>query len=145
MRPDAASVIEGLYIACRRADIEGMLELCAEDIVLVLHVPEDVSRYAGEMNGKPAVRRYLTDLHAAWSMIVVEPGRMRVEGGLVREVARFRSVFRATGDIYESNYRHIWHVEDGLITRCEEFQDTPRLRAFLHLKCNGLAPAARRR
>lgn len=57
MRPDAASLIEGLYIACRRADIEGMLELCAEDMVLVLHVPEDVSRYAGEMNGKPAVRR----------------------------------------------------------------------------------------
>lgn len=134
MFKDPASVIEALYAACRRADIDAMLECCADDIVVVLRVPEEVSRYAGEMTGKEALRRYLTDLHAAWSMLVVEPGPMKFEGGLVRELTRFRSLFRATGDIYESNYRHIWHIEDGLITRCEEFQDTPMLRAFLNLK-----------
>lgn len=144
MLRDARSTIEALYAACLRADVDAMMACCADDMTLVLHVPSDVSRYAGELVGKSQVRRYTEALHAAWSMIIVEPGPMRVEGGLVRELTRFRSLFRATGDIYESNYRHIWHVEDGLITRCEEFQDTPMLRAFLRLKGKSEALGSRR-
>jgi hypothetical protein len=134
MHRDAATAVESLFAACRQGDIAGMLDCCSDDIVFVLHVPPSVSRYSGEIVGKPAVERYLRDLLAAWSMLDVRPGPMRIDGGLVREVTRFRSRFRATGDVFESNYRHIWHVEDGLITRCEEYQDTPMLKAFLSLR-----------
>ena len=133
MRSGPEATIEALFAAWRLADIETTLAYCSDAIVYELHLPDSKLRYAGEITGKEAVGRYLRDVVATWEFLQLEPGPMHVEGGLVREVTQFKSRVRTTGDILEGRKRHIWHVEFGLVTRCEEFQDTPMLRAFLGL------------
>ena len=133
MRADPEAVIEGLFAAWRLADIEATLSYCSDDIVYQLHVPDSVARFNGELVGKAAVRQYLSEVAAKWDFLILEPGPMQIDGGIVREVTEFKSRLRATGDIIESHKRHIWHVEHGLVTRCEEFQDSQLLRAFFGL------------
>lgn len=133
MRSDPESVVEGLFFAWQLADVEATLSYCAESIVYVLHVPPEASRYHGPLIGKPAVRAYLQAVVAAWEFLSITPGPMQIENGVVREITCFRSRYRKTGAVIESCKRHVWHVEHGLVTRCEEFQDNPLMQAFFGL------------
>lgn len=133
MRSDPEAVVEGLYAALRLTDVEATLAYCADHMVYVLHGPSGRSRYGGEIVGKAAVRSYLNAVVKAWEFLLIEPGPFRVEGGVIREVTRFRSRFRVTGDILESQKRHVWMVEKGMVTRCDEYQDAKLMKAFLEM------------
>lgn len=133
VRSDPEAVIEGLYAALRLADVEATLAYCADHMVYVVHVPSGRSISGGEIAGKGAIRSYLNAVVAAWEFLLIEPGPMQVEGGVVREVTSFRARLRARGDVLDSQKRHVWLVENGHVTRCEEFQDAKLMEAFLGL------------
>ncbi len=131
MRNDAEAVVEGFYAAWRLQDIDATLGYCAYDFHYTVHQPEGVKGLGGHMVGKAAVRPYLVAVCGIWEFIYLAPVSLSVNGNKVRGLTRFHSVHRRTGLPLTGTKRHVWQVENGLITSVEEYHDAGQIKAFL--------------
>jgi ketosteroid isomerase-like protein len=132
MRCDQETIVEAAIRAWFLQDVDTTLAYCHDDVCYVIHGPPE-AKFARQYCGKGEVRAYLNSVCDAWDFIFMEPTGVTNDGNMVREITRFRSRHKASGDILESVKRHVWIVEGGRIVRVDEFQDTPFMRAFLKL------------
>ena len=133
MRSDAEGVVEGLYAAWRLQDVDTTLAYCADEMRYTVHQPEGISGIGGVVSGKPALRSYLEAICATWEFAVLTPVILYVDSTVVREQTRFSSVHRRSGLPLAGTKRHIWHIENGRVVNCDEYQDAVRIRAFLRM------------
>jgi ketosteroid isomerase-like protein len=140
MRCDQETIVEAAMRAWFLQDVDTTLAYCRDDICYVIHGPPEES-FARAHLGKAEVRAYLDSVCAAWDFIVMQPTGIISSGNTVREVTRFRSRHKASGNILESIKRHVWTIETGRIVRVDEFQDTPFMQAFFKLHGHGLGDA----
>jgi len=137
MRCDQETIVEATLGAWFRQDIALTLAFCHDDICYVIHGPPEEA-FARTYRGKAEVGAFLQSVVDAWEFIVMDPTGVISSGNVVREVTRFRSRHKPSGEILESVKRHIWTLDGGRISRVDEFQDTPAMRAFLKLgECRG--------
>lgn len=135
MCDDASLIVWRLYDAWRRQNVGGVLACCAADIVYMVYPSQPEHRSLRIYRGRYEVAAYLHAMCWEWRFLELDPSAVRVspDGICVRERVRFKAEHRATGNILESTKRHVWHLRDGLVTRCDEFEDTGLIRAFMQM------------
>lgn len=117
-------VVRQMYAAFGRADVETMLALMSADV----EWGEPANPYnpaAGTRHGHQGFLEWLAIGKASEEILVLEPRRFFTDDdGAVAVVGFMRCRAKQTGRTYESDFVHVAMLEDGKITRFQEFFDT---------------------
>lgn len=115
-------VMQG-YQKYQNKDIQGLLELLADDIEWVGVENEDIP-FAGVYRGKGEVGRYFSQLDEAQEAQQFEAQKFMAEGDNVVVTGKSRWTVKSTGQAYENPWVHVFTIRNGKVARFEQYNDT---------------------
>ena len=117
------ALVQELYGAFAKGDVEAVLGALAPDVEW--GEPENPFNPAGgTRHGHAGVVEWLTVGRDAEEILVLEPRRFLAADDVVAVVGFTRCRVRTTGKTYETDFVHVITVQEGRITRFQEFFDT---------------------
>ncbi|MFI9591720.1 nuclear transport factor 2 family protein [Nonomuraea sp. NPDC052265] len=88
--------------------------------------------YAGTYVGPEQVlSEVFAKLGSEWDGYQAEPEEFVDGGDVVVVIGHYSGTYRATGKAMKVRFTHVWHLEDGVATRFEQFTDTALVREAL--------------
>jgi len=124
MRPESVEVVEGIYEAFARGDVQAVLAAMSHDIEWY---EAEGMPYGGRHQGPDAaaqnvlgpVARDIPDFAAT-------PEELIASGETVAVVARYTGTGKVTGKELDLRVVHLWDVRDGKVARFRNFADTAK-------------------
>jgi ketosteroid isomerase-like protein len=120
------------YRAIQDGDVESALQAFAPGIVWY-----QAEGHPYQPGGEPWVgpdsvlHRLLTRIATEWENFALEVRDLREAGEEVIVEGRYTGTFRATGRKLDSQFCHIWRIQDGKLTRFKQYMDTAQLRTVM--------------
>ena len=111
------------YDMFRNGDIQGILDMCADDVEWSSNESEFVP-FSGTFRGKNGVAEFFTKLGQSVEAQHFEPQTFIAEGDKVSVAGTSRWRVRATGATYENRWVHIFTLKDGKTTRFEQYDNS---------------------
>ena len=132
---DNVTLLKNLYTAFGTGDIPAVLGAMSPGIKWY-QAEGNPYRPSGEpWVGPDAVLTNLfMKLGAEWSGFTVHPRAFHGAGGSVIVEGRYTGTYKATGKSMDLQICHIWDVEDGKITRFQQYIDTAKFRDVMGVK-----------
>lgn len=125
MSQDAVAVVQQGYDAFKRGDINGLLDLMADNVVWETPVVEFEGRsFGGRTTGKAGVAAFFQSLGEREEVLAFETREFIAQGNKVVMVGHYRARVRATGRTAESPMVHIFTIENGKVSSFFEVFDT---------------------
>ena len=115
-------IVQKGYENFASADIDGLLSLFADNISWTVPNIENAP-FAGSRTGTDAVRQFFTQLTEAENITRFEPLEFIAEGDKVVVLGESAATVNATGKSYETDWVHVFHLQDGKVTEFVEFFD----------------------
>ncbi len=109
-------LVRGGYEMFARGDLDGVLDLCDEEIEMIAFDPAPTS-----FHGRPGVGEFLDRLFGSFDEFRMEPERFVEEGDQVLVLLRNRA--RAGEIEVDQPGGHLWTLRDGRALRMVVFQD----------------------
>ncbi|MEO7313966.1 MAG: nuclear transport factor 2 family protein [Ginsengibacter sp.] len=119
MKNSAKEVVEKMFSAFGRGDIEKFVETVSEDTVWIYHGTQIIP--AGTFEKKEGVRTFFSNILDKTEIINFEPQQYIVEGNTVVVLGREHQKVKRSGRELKQKWVQIYTVENDLITRMEEF------------------------
>ena len=119
MKNSAKTVIEKMFAAFSSGDIEKFVATVSEDTVWIYHGTQIIP--AGTFEKKEGVRTFFTNILERTEIINFEPQQYIVEGNMVVVLGQEHQKVKRSGRELKQKWVQIYTVENGLITRMEEF------------------------
>jgi uncharacterized protein len=116
-------VIQRIYAAFGRKDLEAMLATMADDVTWVVRGPSTVA-YFGEFSGRAGVRRWSQALRETVQVEKLDIAHIVADGDHVIVIGDFTATATATGRRYWTRFAHVWQVRGQLVVGFEDFLDT---------------------
>ncbi len=113
--------VEQLFDAFNRRDVEGIVELCDEEMEFYAVTAEEVGRSEPYV-GKEGLRTYLEDVATVWEDLLVTPKQVEQRGDSLLVQGRVYLRSRALG-IRDMPTAWIWDLRDGAFIRGRVFVD----------------------
>jgi ketosteroid isomerase-like protein len=127
------AVVEAVYDAFARADLQRIMELFAPDCVVY---QSPALPWGGTHEGHDGLVIFLLALSQTIASTPEHEHLVADGDGHVSQVGRTRGTVKATGAAFDLFENHVWTVRDGRIARFEVYLDTAGMLAAL-----GSAPA----
>ena len=121
---DNVRIVQNAYDAFKRGDIEGLLQLVADDVEWITPGPSDIMPAAGHRRGREGVAEFFSSLSAQEDVELFEPQEYIAQGEKVVALAKYRGRVKATGRTAETDLVHVFDIKDGKVQRFREFFDT---------------------
>ena len=119
MNGDVA-ILESLYEAINRADIDGILRAHSRDVEW--HGPSVFPDLTGPHRGHDGIRAYVRRIMDAWAEFSVTPEKFFDLGERVLVLTRERARGRASGiEVKSRPTVHLWTLRDGIVVRFQVF------------------------
>ena len=116
-------MVQELYAAFARRDIQAMLARLAPDVVW--SEPENpFNPAAGTHHGHQGFLEWVQIGREAEDIEILEPRQFLANKDTVAVVGHMRCRAKQTGRVYESDFVHVVTLRDGKIVRFQEFFDT---------------------
>lgn len=122
-------VVQRLYAAFGRGDIEAVLATLTDDIRWTESGPADVVPWCGVHEGKEALQRFFGTVSETLEIEALEPSDFIAGGDKVVVIGHERSRARPTGRRYESTWAHVFTLRDGKIAGFHQLIDTAAVAA----------------
>jgi uncharacterized protein len=118
-------VVLRLYAAFGQGDMQGIMDVLAEDVDwLFVGRPEDVP-FAGQRHGHEQMKEFFRIVgETAGEIYEFGPREVMSFDDKVLVLGHERVRVRATGRVFETDWAHLFTVHDGKIVRLREFYDT---------------------
>jgi ketosteroid isomerase-like protein len=116
-------VVQTLFEAFGRGDIDAILALVSDDVVWSLPGPPAVPYY-GERRGPEGVKDFLVQIGTAVEFESFEPGALVAEGERVVALGRERGRVRSTGKTFDNEWALVFNLSGGKITRFQSYENT---------------------
>ncbi len=117
------AVVKKIYEAFQKADTSAILQRVAQQVDWEF-VSSPKVPYSGRRKGLSAVAQFFIDVGRTEDIIIFEP-REFIEAGEHVIVLGFKRVkAKDTGRVFESEWAHIFTVQDEKVIRCRGFFDT---------------------
>jgi ketosteroid isomerase-like protein len=117
------ATVEGIYAAFGRADLAGIVDQVAEDVVWHDPGPSEVP-HAGTYTGRDGVARFFATLGETVAVEDFAPEEFVAEGDRVVVLGRMRARVKETGRAYDSDWAMVWTFRDGKVARFRVYEDT---------------------
>lgn len=115
-------IVQDAYAKFGSGDISGLLGLCAENINW--QTPEvENANFGGKCQGHAEVDNFFVALVTDEDITLFEPIEFIDGGEKIVVLGRSASNVKSTGKSYETDWVHIFTVNDGKITNFVEFFD----------------------
>jgi ketosteroid isomerase-like protein len=115
-------VIQG-YQKFQNQDIKGVLEMCADDIEWEGARSEDIP-FSGTFHGKQETAQYFSLMDQVQEIEQFEPQEFIAEGDKVVVLGQSKWKVKATGETYDNPWVHIFTVQNGKLTRFQQYNDS---------------------
>lgn len=106
-------------MAFGKGDVEGFVETVSPDTVWIYHGTQVIPK--GTFEGKEGVRKFMSNIINNTDMLSFEPLQYICEGKMVAVLGREHQKVKRSGRELKQQWVQVYTVEDGLITRMEEF------------------------
>lgn len=115
-------IVKELYQSFAEGDIEHCLALFDEDIEWV---EAEGGPYGGTYHGRESVlENVIVPLGEEWEEFVIDTERFVDGGDTIVGLSTYRGTYRETGKPLEAPVAHVWDLEDGMVTRFQQYVDT---------------------
>ena len=121
---DNVRLVQNAYDAFKRGDIEGLLQLVAEDVEWITPGPSDIMPAAGHRRGREGVADFFSSLSSQEDVELFEAKEYVAQGDKVVAICSYRGRVKATGRTAEVDLIHVFDVKDDKVQRFREFFDT---------------------
>lgn len=119
MKNSPKTVVEKMFSAFKKGDVEKFVDTVSEDTVWIYHGTQIIP--AGTFEKKEGVRTFFSNILGKTEIINFEPQQYIVEGNSVVVLGREHQKVKRSGRELKQKWVQIYTVENGLITRMEEF------------------------
>lgn len=121
---DNVSLLRGAYEAFGRGDIPAVLGVLHPDITW--NEAENVTYDDGApfVGTDQVLQKLFMRLGSEWDGFRVDVEEILDCGQRVVALVRYRAVYKATGGQLDAQAAHVWTVEDGKVTRFNQYTDT---------------------
>lgn len=116
----ALDVVKQVYERFGEGDIDGFLDLCAEDIEWVVNGPDSLEKCRG-YKGIAGVRDFLSILDRTWTFSSFAPREFIAGSNKVVVLGEETGTDKATGQAFENRWAHVFTVRGGRIVTFREF------------------------
>jgi uncharacterized protein len=117
-------LVQQAYAAFKRGDINGVLNIMADDVVWFLPGPPDIIPVTGQRRGKNQVAQFFAKLSETQEPEEFEPKQFIAQGDTVVSLGHYRWKVKATGRRFESDFAHVFTIRNGKVTNFHEYFDT---------------------
>ncbi len=119
MENSAKIVVEKMFAAFGRSDIDGFVDTVSDDTVWIYHGTQIIPK--GTFETKEGVRNFFSNILDRTEIISFEPQQFVVEGNMVVVLGQEHQRVKRSGRELKQKWVQIYTVENDLITRMEEF------------------------
>jgi uncharacterized protein len=116
-------VVQAIFEAFGRGDIEGVLGHLSEEVVWSAPGPSDVSYY-GERHGHGGAAEFFQQLGSNVTFESFQPGEFIAEGDRVVVLGSERGRVNATGKSYDNDWALVFTVREGKVTNFKLYENS---------------------
>lgn len=129
---EAVQVVQDLYAAWRRWEIDAILALLDDEVEWHFNGrPQDIP-FAGRWRGQAQMVDFLQTVALSCDVMEFGPHEIIPLGEHILSLGYERVNVRTTGRTFETDWAHLFTVRHGKVVRLREFSDTAVMaRAFL--------------
>ena len=131
--PPPIEVVNGFNAAWAGGDIDKAISYVAEDAVYALHISGEALPHGGETLGREKIAAALRRVREDFEYILYRPFKLTADDSTVRFQVEFMYRHRDSGEVLNGRFRMVMQVEDGLLTRTDEYHDRAKVDAFMRL------------
>jgi uncharacterized protein len=117
-------LVQQAYDAFKKGDISGVLGTLSENVDWFIPGPEEVIRFAGRRRGPQQVAEFFSALAETQTAEMFEPRDFMASQDKVVVLGTQRWRVNSTGITYEDEWAHVFTIENGRITKFQEYHDT---------------------
>ncbi len=119
MKSSARTVVDKMFTAFGKGDVEGFVGTVSDDTVWIYHGTQIIPK--GRFIGKDGVRNFIGNILNNTEVISFEPLEYIVEGNKVVVIGQEHQKVKRSGRELKQKWVQIYTVENDLITKMEEF------------------------
>jgi ketosteroid isomerase-like protein len=125
---DNVGFLKGVYDAFGRGDMPTVLGAMSPDIHWY-EAEGNPYRPSGEawVGPEAVLNNLFVRLGADWDGFTVHPKSFHDAGDSVTVEARYSGTFKATGKKMDTQVCHVWDIQNGKLTRFQQYVDTAKL------------------
>lgn len=113
------SVVDKMFAAFGSGDADKFVETASSDTVWIYHGTQVIPK--ATYNGKEGARAFITGILDNMEIISFEPRQFICEGNCVAVLGSEHQKVKRSGKELRQQWVQVYTVENGLITRMEEF------------------------
>lgn len=123
-------LVEALYAALVSRDVDGLVELLAEDFEghLTAGLPDSIG---GAKVGRRAMLQAWADIAAVYDVVAVPHSFARTDDGRFLVTGVYDGVVLLTEHPFQAEFAHLITVEGGRLRRLDQYTDSARWREAL--------------
>lgn len=119
MKNSPKEIVEKMFAAFKSGDADKFVATVSDDTVWIYHGTQIIPK--GRFEKKEGVRAFYTNIMEKTEIINFEPLQYIVEGNMVVVLGREHQKEKRSGRELKQDWVQIYTVENGLITKMEEF------------------------
>ena len=122
-------VIKDIYLAFERGDIPTLLNALTQDVDwLFVGRPEDVP-FAGPRHGQEQMMAFFSTIAQTVDVLAFEPHEIMAFDNHVLVLGHERLRIKSTNQVVDSDWAHLFRLQNGKVSRVQEFYDTASIAA----------------
>ena len=116
-------VVQDCYRLFKEGNKEGLLNLLADNVQWSVPGPREIP-YAGNREGKAAVREFFNLVDESEEVLKLEPREFIEQGNKVVACGYWESKVKKTGKTAKGDWAMVFTLKNGKIARLQEYSDT---------------------
>lgn len=122
-KENTRTVQEG-YALFGKGDIPNLMKIYSDNVEWVIPGPADIIPFAGSYRGHQQVQQFFTKLADAIEFEQFEPREFIAQGDKVAVLGHSLSRVKATGQMIEEDWMHLFTLQEGKVNRFQSFTNT---------------------
>ena len=126
---DNVQVVQDLYGAFGRGDMPAILDLLDEDVDWFFNGSREEIPFAGRRRGHQEMIEFFQIIGETCEVLEFGPSEIKAMDDQVLVLGRERVRVRKTGRVFESEWAHLFKVDQGRVCQLREYNDTAPIAA----------------
>ncbi len=125
MMPTPTQIVQEMYAAYGRGDMDALKATLAADIEWIYHGTKEI-RHAGQYRGRDGVMKFFDNVNAHIEYLDFQPRQFIAQKNMVVVLGWEKQKILCNGQTLEQNWVQIYTLSNELIEKMEEYSDTAR-------------------